>query len=80
MALAALALEAWVWLAPLKHHRDESRIAAALILACNAMVVATVCAEVVRRRRGFGAPAFWLIALLTVAAGIVNWVSWRLIF
>ena len=77
-AVGALAVDAWVWLAPFAHG-DEPRIAGALIVASNAILGSAVCTELVRRRQGLVAPAFWILLLLTLAAAVLTWACWRLI-
>jgi hypothetical protein len=74
--LVALALDAWVWLV-WQDHVHESTLVPAVIVASNSLLGAFACVEVVRRRRGWRSPLFWVLLLLSVTATYLTWEAWR---
>ena len=73
----ALTLEGWVFLGPFVHG-DESRMAAIMIVASNAVVGAIICTGVVRRYAGTRSPIFWGLSMLSGVTVLASLVAWRL--
>ena len=50
-----------------------------MLVASNALLGAFVVAELIRRRRGWASPIFWMLLLLNVIASVFTWFAWRLV-
>jgi len=77
-AALALALDAWAWFTPYTQ-QDAWKRPAVMLVASNVLLVAFVLAEIIRRRRGWASPVFWMLLFFNVMTSLFTWFAWRIV-